>query len=253
MDIYMNTKMNIRKLIFTLSLGATALLVTTKDAKAAYFSPMSGYTQEDLENQIMNGGFVEEFNASSYIGDDGGPAYELEVVDIDPPDSVVNTQQAQYSWEQGQEVDFELSFDGNNLTYTVEGETIQALDVRQSDFDINGMILSANSTENSSATLKNLMFDDGGDMSMEELVSSGAETDFLKITGIDNTFTLTGTQIFDWEGERPTNFDLAYQIRVGTFQDPVALAMDGAEIPEPATVSLLSLGAIALGFKSRRK
>ena len=246
-------KMNIKKIIFSLSLGAASLFVVTKDAKAAYFSPMTGHSAADLEAQIVNGGFVEEFNASSYIGDDGGPAYELEVVDIDPPDSVVDTQQGQATWEKGQEVNFEISFDGNDLTYTVGDEVIQSMDVAQGDFDINGMILSANSTEDSSATIKDLMFDDGGDMSMEELMSSGADTDFLKITGIDNTFTLKGTQVFDWEGERPTNFDLAYQIRVGTFRDPVAQVMDGTEIPEPATISLFSLGAIALGMKRRRK
>lgn len=247
-------KMNIKKIIFSLSLGAVTLFVGAKDAKAAYFSPMNRHSAADIEAQIVNGGFVEEFNASSYIGDDGGPAYELEAIDIDPPDNIVDNQQAQYSWEKGQEVDFELSFDGNNLTYTVGDEVIQSMDVAQSDFDINGMILSANSTENSSATVKNLMFDDGGDMSMEELMSNGADTDFLKITGIDNTFTLKGTQVFDWEGERPTDFDLAYQIRVGTFRDVVAdSTLAQTEIPEPATVSLFSLGAIALGIKRRRK
>lgn len=247
-------KMNIKKIIFSLSLGAVTLFVGAKDAKAAYFSPMNRHSAADIEAQIVNGGFVEEFNASSYIGDNGGPAYELEAIDIDPPDNIVDSQQGQYSWEKGQEVDFELSFDGNNLTYTVGDEVIQSMDVAQSDFDINGMILSANSTENSSATVKNLMFDDGGDMSMEELMSSGADTDFLKITGIDNTFTLKGTQVFDWEGERPTDFDLAYQIRVGTFRDTIAdSTLAQTEIPEPATVSLFSLGAIALGMKRRRK
>ena len=245
--------MNIKKIIYSLSLGVTALIVGTNSAEAAYFSPMSGYSAADIESKINNGTFVEEFNASSYISDDGGPAYELEIVDIDPPSDVVDTQQGQYSWESGQEVNFELNFDGKDLTYTVGGETIQSIDVTQGDFDINGMIIGANSTDNSSATLKNLMFDDGS-MGMEELVSEGADTEFLKITGIDKTFTLTGTQVFTWDGERPADFDLAYQIRVGTFVDPVAsLALDQAEVPEPATVSLFSLGAIALGMKRRRR
>ncbi|VEP18640.1 conserved exported hypothetical protein [Hyella patelloides LEGE 07179] len=243
---------NSKKFIFSLSLGATALLVAANGAKAAYFSPMTGYTADDLEAQINSGSFVEEFNASSYIGDDGGPAYELEIQDIDPPTDVVGGDQGQYSWENGQAVDFELSFDGQDLTYTVGGETIQSIDVTQGDFDVNGMLLSTNSTANSSATLRNLMFDDG-DMSMEEMFSSDSEADFMKITGIDNTFSLTGTQVFEWDGERPQDLDLAYQIRVGTFQDSVASsAFAQAEIPEPGTVSLFSLGAIALGLKRRR-
>lgn len=243
---------NIKKFLFSISLGATTLFFGVKDAQAAYFTPVGGMSASDLEAQMTGGTFVEEFNASSYIGDDGGPSYELEVVDVDPASGIVDRQQGQYSWQSGQEVDFELSFDGNDLTYTVGGETVQSIDVSQGDFDINGMLLSANSTENSSATLKNLMFDDGT-MSMEDLMSSNSGEDFLKITGIDNTFTLTGTQVFTWEGARPSNFDLAYQIRVGTFQDPIAAGLDGSEIPEPATVSLFSLGAIALGFKTLRR
>ena len=246
-------KMNIKKIIYSLSVGVTTLFIGVNAAEAAYFSPMTGYSAADVDAKISNGTFVEEFNASSYIGDDGGSAYELEVVDIAPPSDVVGRQQGQYDWVNGEEVKFELSFDGSDLKYTVGGETIQSIDVAQGDFDINGMILSANSTANSSSTLSNLMFDDGS-MSMEDLMSEGGETDFLQITGIDNTFTLTGTQMFSWDGERPADFDLAYQIRVGTFVDPVAsLALDGAEIPEPATVSLFSLVAIALGAKYTRR
>jgi hypothetical protein len=243
---------NIKRFLFSMSLGATTLFFGAKEAKAVYFHTQTGHSSADIEAQMTGGTFVEEFNASSYIGDDGGPSYELETVDVDPTSGIVDRQQGQYSWESGQEVDFELSFDGKDLTYTVGGETVQSIDVSQGDFDINGMLLSANSTENSSATLKNLMFDDGS-MSMEDLVSNASGEDFLKVTGIDNTFTLTGTQVFTWEGSRPSNFDLAYQIRVGTFQDPLASGLDGSEIPEPATVSLFSFGAIALGLKSLRR
>jgi hypothetical protein len=243
---------NIKRFLFSISLGATTLFFGAKDAQAAYFSPETGHSSADVEAQMTDGAFIEEFNASSYIGDDGGPSYELETVDVDPSSGIVGRQQGQYSWESGQEVDFELSFDGQDLTYTVGGETVQSLDVSQGGFDINGMLLSTNSTEDSSATLKNLMFDDGS-MSMEDLVSNASGEDFLKITGIDNTFTLTGTQVFAWEGARPSNFDLAYQIRVGTFQDPLASGLAGSEIPEPATISLFSFGAIALGLKSLRR
>lgn len=242
---------NIKRIVFSLSLSATVLAVGSRDARAAYFSPLNSQSADDIQSQIRNGGFIEEFNASSYIGDDGGPAHELEIVDIDPPDTAVGGDRGQYSWDSGEEVEFELSFDGSNLSYTVGGETIQSLDVTQGDFDINGMLLSTTSTENSSVTLRDLMFDDG-DMSMEELSSSELDSDFLKITGIDNSFTLTGTQVFSWNGERPQDFDLAYQIRVGTFQDPLASALASSEIPEPATISLFSLGAIALGLKRRR-
>ena len=241
-----------KKFIYSLSIGLTAFFIGTNDAQAAYFTPQSSHSAEDIEEQIRNGSFVEEFNASSYIGDDGGAAYELEIVDIDPPANPIGGATGQYSWESGEEVGFKLSFDGTDLTYEVGGEIIESKNVTKDGLDINGMLLSTTSTENSSATLKDLMFEDG-DFNYHEMFSGDSDADFLKITGIDNTFTLTGKQVFTWEGDRPENFDLAYKVRVGTFQDPMAASpLAQAEIPEPSTVSLFSLGVIALGLKRYR-
>lgn len=244
--------MRTKHFIYSLPISLTALLVGVSEAKAAYFSPMNNHTAEDIEAQIRDGSFVEEFNASSYIGDNGDAAHELEIVDINPPAEVVNQEKGQYLWGNSEEVEFELSLDkDNNLTYKVGDTIIQSTNVSEGGFDINGMILSTTSTEDSSVTLKNLMFDDG-DMNRYEMFSSDSDADFLKVTGIDNTFTLTGKQVFNWDGERPADYDLAYKIRVGTFQDPMAAGLAQTEIPEPGTVSLFSLGIIALGLKCRR-
>jgi hypothetical protein len=240
-----------KKFLLPLATVLTGIAVTATNADAAYFSPLTGYTQQDLNKAIQNGSFVEDFNVSSYIGDDGIASYELELKDIVPPDNVESLVSEQFLWENNQEVDFELSFDGTTLSYTVGDKILQSVDVADGGFDINGMLLSANSTANSSATLSNLMFDDGS-MSMEDLISDGGNIDFLKITGLDNNFRLSGTQTFAWNGERPSNFELAYQIRVGSFNDPVVASNLGLEVPEPRTISLLSLGAIALSIKRRR-
>ena len=241
-----------KKFIYSLSVTFTTFLVGTSSAQAAYFTPQSSHSANDIEEQIRNGSFVEEFSASSYIGDEGEAAYELEIVDIDPPANPIGGATGQYSWENGEEVGFKLSFDGTDLTYEVGGEMIESKNVAKDGLDINGMLLSTTSTANSSATLKNLMFEDG-DLNYHEMFSSDSDADFLKVTGIDNSFTLTGTQVFAWNGDRPAEFDLAYKVRVGTFQDPVASSVFAqAEIPEPGTVSLFSLGVIALGLKRYR-
>lgn len=239
------------KLLFSLPLVITVICLTNNRANAAYFSSLTGYTEQNLQEDIRQGRFVEEFSASSFIGNNGMTAYELEIKDIIPPDNLDFVQTEQFFWKNNQEVDFELSFDGTTLSYTVGDTTIQSIDVVEEQFDIDGMILSANSTKNSSVTISNLMFEDGS-MSMENLLARGENVDFIKITGLDHNFKLTGTQTFSWWGQRPRNFELAYQIRVGSFHDlAVASNQNGVEVPEPQTI--LSLGAIACLFGKLRK
>lgn len=245
--------MNTQKTILPFSIGIMVFGLVTPKAQAAYFSPLTNYTQSALNDAIKSGSFIEEFRASSYIGDNGRAAYELELKDIIVPDDLDSLTSEQFLWRNSQSVDFELSFDGKTLSYTVGNTVLESVDVLDAGFDINGMFLSATSTSNSSATLSNLMFDDGS-MSWEDLESKGGNIDFLKITGLDNTFTLTGTQTFAWNGARPQNYELAYQIRVGKFNDLVVEERDpSVEVPEPKTISLLSLGAIALLAKRRHR
>ena len=254
--------MKIKFLFLSISISIVSLVINKNVAKAAYFSPLTGYTKADLETEISNGSFVEEFNAASYIGDNGLAAYELELNNIIPPDTVDlgSSSQKQFLWRNGEEVDFELSFDGKTLQYQVGEQVLSAINVTEVGFDINGMILSANSTANSKAELTNLVFDDGS-ISTIDLMSQEGEIDFLKVTGIDNTFTLTGTQIFSWTGERPKNFNLAYKVRVGTFKEPksdlynweTASLLLGEEVPEPKTISLFSLLLAGIMFNYRRR
>ena len=115
------------------------------------------------------------------------------------------------------------------------------------------MILSASAKNRKSrVSISNLMVN--GYVSTEDLFAKNNNIDFLKIDGLDNSFTLTGTQKFSWQGERPSNYDLAYKIRVGSFQDPaIAASRYEVEVPEPSSIAFLSIGAIALAVKNRRK
>ena len=230
-----------------LSLSVIPALFIVNNANAAYFTSLSDYNEDQLNLDIENGLFVEEFTASSFIGDDGIVDYELE---LKHKENILDTEQ--FFWN-NEEVDFELSFDGTNLTYKVDETIVQSIDVAYGDFDINGMILSATAkNKKSSVSISNLMVN--GYVSTEDLFAKKGNIDFLKIDGLDNSFTLTGTQKFSWKGERPNNFDLAYKIRVGSFQDPVVKATnDEVEVPEPSSIAFLSLGAISLLVKRRQQ
>lgn len=258
--------MKLKFFLPSISVSIVSLLGINNMANAAYFSPLTGYTKANLAQEINNGSFVEEFNAVSNIGDNGMAAYELELNNIVPPKTVdpASSRQKQFLWKNGEEVDFKLSFDGKTLNYEVGNELLSSVDVNEAGFDINGMILGAQSTENSSSELKDLMFSEEGSPISQNLNSMGGEVDFLKVTGIDNTFTLTGKQVFSWAGARPADFDLAYQIRVGTFQDPVSNQYNSRnanklnslvteEVPEPKTVSFLYLLSVGMLFNLHRR
>ncbi|HHP7231073.1 MAG TPA: choice-of-anchor W domain-containing protein [Xenococcaceae cyanobacterium] len=243
--------MLIKKAVTTISIAGLGWFLGNSPALAGYFTPMSDGTASEFTSMMDSGAFVEEFNVSSYIGDTGMASYELEVNDIVPPDTLKQSTKEQFLWENGQEVNFELSLKGGLLTYKVGETTIVSEDVIDSEFDVNGMILTANSNDTGNVSLSNLKVDDSF-RSMDGLLSENSTADYLQIMGINNDFTLTGTQVFEWneDGPRPENFELAYDIRVGNFQPNVAQQQ---EIPEPTTVSLFSLLAVAMGLKTRKQ
>ncbi len=255
--------MFIRQTLLSISIATLGWCLSGSNALAAYFAPMTNYTKSDWNEKVTRGGFVEEFNVSSYIGDQGNAFYELELNDIKPPDIVKSTQQKQFSWANEEVVNFELSLTTNQdntktLTYIVGGKTLMSEDVID-ELDINGMMLMANSTDTSDVMLKNLKLD-GGSRSMENLFSEDGEMDFLQITGIDEDFRFTGKQVFTWDdADRPEKRELGYNIQVGNFQSTASssarLASNNIqqEIPEPSTISFFSLLAIATGIKLRKK
>ena len=222
--------------------------------------------------EIDHGSFVEEFSLTSYVGDDNMVTSELEVSESLPPTSVEAasyrqlepTNQSKFLWNNEEEVDFELTYDGSVIEYQVGGEVVNTINVQEAEFEIDSMVLSAKSTDNSQTKLTNLVLNDDS-VSTTDLMSEAGKIDFLKISGLDNTFKLSGTQVFASEDVATEEIDLAYQIRVGTFQPTsdvfgsgnfsiLSASMDmHAEVPEPKTVSLFSLLLVGFIFKCRRR
>ncbi len=264
--------------VFSLSIPVAllSLLTTGNTAQAALLRSMDNYTEADLIEDIESGSFVEEFTLATYIGNDGTASSELEVneslpagsIDLSSYRGIEQTSQSEFLWNNEEEVDFELSFDGEAIAYRVGGEVINTINVGEAEFEIDSMVLNPNSTENTQTKLTNLVLNNDS-ISSTDLIAEAGGVDFFKITGIENDrFPLSGTQVFSSTGVEAEEIDLAYQIRVGTFRPTSDLLssanfsilgasmnaqMNGAEVPEPRTVSLFSLLLVGLIFNRCRR
>ncbi|MDJ1178272.1 PEP-CTERM sorting domain-containing protein [Roseofilum sp. BLCC_M91] len=191
--------------------------------------------------------------AESRIGRVGD--HELNI--HDHTNSAQNRVQANYdNWVSGEAVDFSLAFDSllNTLTYTVDGIELSKTEIFEDNFSDLYIRTSARK-EGTSMVVDNLFLSDEtmsasiGDISSASC-SGGVgcgyfDADYLHIGDIVGDFTLTGQSTMTWLGAKPNNSNLAYQIKLveGSGSVPV---------PEPATLSVFSLGLVGL-FASRKR
>jgi len=193
--------------------------------------------------------------AESRIGRVGD--HELNI--HDHTNSSQNRVQANYdSWVSGQAVDFSLAFDSllNTLTYTVDGIELSKTEIFEDNFSDLYIRTSARK-DGTSMVVDNLFLSDQT-MSSSISESSSAscsdgvgcgfwDSQYLHISNIVGDFTLTGQSTMTWGAVKPNNSNLAYQIKLieGSASVPV---------PEPATLSLFSLGLVGLlaGRKGRQ-
>ncbi|MDJ1176606.1 PEP-CTERM sorting domain-containing protein [Roseofilum capinflatum] len=193
--------------------------------------------------------------AESRIGRVGD--HELNI--HDHTNSSQNRVQANYdSWVSGEAVDFSLAFDSllNTLTYTVAGIELSKTEIFEDNFSDLYIRTSARK-EGTSMVVDNLFLSDETMSSAIGAFSSAScssgvgcgyvDADYLHIGNIVGDFTLTGQSTMTWlEGAKPNNSNLAYQIKL-VEGDP------GVSVPEPATLSLFSLGLVGLLAGRKRR
>ncbi len=189
--------------------------------------------------------------------------------------------QANFQWQSGKSYDFNLDFkattdaDGNaangignaslsfngNTPPPTQSTTVTINDIMDSGEKINSLLVRvvAPTQGTSSITVgdKLEISDDGftdlanyGDKLVAASGSDPRDVKYLQISGITGDFRLDGETVFQWAGitDLPRDSQLAFQIK-GLFIPETS----NTEVPEPATLSLLSLGFLAaVGSRFRR-
>ncbi|MEC4985222.1 MAG: PEP-CTERM sorting domain-containing protein [Oscillatoria sp. PMC 1068.18] len=235
----------LNKGFITITLATVGLAVSSAVANAVTFELKSDWNRDtEFIGLINSGEFKEEFVAESRIGDSSGNAtYELGLLDFDNGNLPVA--QSNYGWINGEAVDFTLEFDGSSLNYTV-GNQLLSSQAFSGDL-VEDLLIRTHSNANSTMSLVNLALNG---VSLPDLIANSGEVKYLEVGDLPTNFTLTGTSIMSWTGDRPRNSHLAYQIKAGV----LTTNDDVASVPEPATVSLLSLGVIGtLLTRTRRR
>ncbi len=228
--------MNRHFLALSLSLPLLGLAGYAPQAQAF---TVSGHLNGEQEFNDL--GVTPAWAAESRIGIDGYGDYEIDIHNSDFSDVT----HQEFSWVNGEEYDFSLAFDGSQLIYDVAGVTVSKT-VTQGNFSDLLIRTTARQTGDS-AEVKNLFLSDANGSSAINATSffgcedaSGCDfwnsSQYLQISELSGPFTLTGTSVFSWEGDRPTRSKLAYQIKL-------VEGDDSQPVPEPA--SILGLGVIA--------
>ncbi len=175
---------------------------------------------------------------------------------------------AQYKWSLGQPVPFTLSYNGTTATYNVNGSngntTISASNLtefpRFTNKPLNAMYLRARSNSDlgqtgSSMTLNNIKVSIDGGATFTSYANSVVANDvdpleYLLITGLNQNFIIQGNATFVKGTSTKTDLGsrIAFQFKAG-WLDP----NDEIPVPEPASLSLLSLGFLGTVASMRRK
>jgi hypothetical protein len=211
--------------------GVQAATITQPFTDEAGFSAFAG-----------GPGVTEVFVAQGRIGDRGGAAtYEIGL--HSPPNftgqAPIAGGSSQFAWGNNQPVQFTLARLGNTVSFTMGNYDASYTDSAVGD--VNTLVLRLRATGASSVSLSTLDLDGAP---LATLIRNAAGPEYWLLSPLAGDFTLTGDATLAWTGTAPTGSNLAFQIK--GFVTPV-------EVPEPASLALLGMGLLGLGFAARRR
>lgn len=232
----------ISKTTLSLTMATLGLAISASAASAAVFTPLPGFIDSNFNTQKSQGLFQEDWVAEGRIG--GTTTFEQGIVNWTTNTNNNTPVNANFPWASGQVVPFTVQYEaanGGKVTYTLGGQIISASNLTEASRFPNGLntlYLRTRSVTDSTATLQNLLITGmppaySGILSSSGNGSGNGDVDYLQITGLSGDFTLQGEAILSWTGVRPTQSQLAFQVK------------GGYAIPEPLT--MLGVGT-ALGF-----
>jgi len=231
------TKLILLATTAALAAGASALTI-----------PATHLTDAQANAMLIN----KTFGSESRIGDvSGGATFEQGIQR--PTSGYFAT--ADYGWTSGQVLPFSMIYNAisRQIDYQVGAQNITTV---LAPSDIKGVTdlffrLRAvlNDETAATVTLANLRLNganiDGpwtnSTSTPDVYLVKGSDVTALTGSSLANGFTLTGDQTLSWMGTRPTNSNLAYQIKVAE------------AVPEPATIATLGLGLAAILRRRRSR
>ena len=246
--------------------AAAASVMTFAPAAQAFTYAYSPITDLEFNQLILDGEFEELFVAESRFGN-GQTNGDRELGINQPilPNGLGGLMgglpfagaEGQRQWVSGEAVNFSLTYDAPSglITYTVGG---QVLNATTTAFSPNGIFLRTraqgrNDTSDAALSLTNLnLTDASGSQALGLLESEGndgaSDVDYIVISDLSGSFTLTGTQTFSWHGATPNGSRLATQIKVGG--GSYTAGEDPEAVPEPVAI-LGTLAAVGVGLASK--
>jgi PEP-CTERM motif len=234
--------MNARQLFYTLSIATLGLVASATAASAVTFKVQPWTADAEFNDLINTNKFDETWVVQSRIGNNASNGtQEVDILNAD--NNLLPVTQGDRVWGNNQAVNFKVEFDGSLLKYTVDTQLLST--TQFSGKPIEDLFFRVRSTATSSMSLSNLVVNG---VSVPDLIADAAGMiKYLTVGDLGKSFTITGTSTMSWMGTRPNNSALAYQIKAGVLEKPQS-------VPEPASISLLSLGTLGLiGIRLRRQ
>lgn len=237
--------MNLHRSLCIIGLVTLGLGLTPSFASAITITPLPNFTDAQFNNLLSSKKFQELFVAEGRIGNNalnGDRELGINNANFQP------VAQGQFVWQSGKMENFLLQYDGSQVSYSVGGTTLLSNVFSGS---VNDIYIRTRETLTSNVRLDNLIFNGTalGDSAVSEPSNSDLDqVDYLLLSDISAPFRLTGNVTMSWTGSRPSQSNLAYQIKVGSTDN------SQQDVPEPGTVgALLLTGIVAIGFGKRKQ
>ncbi|MBE9179532.1 PTPA-CTERM sorting domain-containing protein [Oculatella sp. LEGE 06141] len=221
----------------TLIAGTLAIssLMQACPAEAVTFESLPLLTDNDFRDLLNSGDFVESFVVEGRIGTGSSGIHSERELGINNllGQPLVAGQLANWA----SPYNFSLMFDGNNITYKLDNQTLTTTVGAK----VNRILVRTFAQSGKgNVTLSDLVFN--GEVFSGLLTSDGAggnDVSYLNITGFSTPFTLTGKALIS-ANNGAARSQLAYQFKAGFSPEP---------IPTPALLP----GLIGMGVAVLRK
>jgi hypothetical protein len=249
----------------TLAFSTLGLLSTASMASAFTFTQKTGTVAQVDTNWYNTLDRDYAFVAAGMIGNNAtNGTQEAEIHSFTANNTRVNpttAMQRQFQWTNGQKTPFKVIYSAatGQVSYTLAGLQAISYTATNGTQGVTDLFLRTRSafnatTTSSTASISDLVLN-GSALANRKSEAKDGSVDYLQISGLSGDFTLEGNVSLAWQGTRPSNANLAFQIKA-VHMDSTAEAMavgQAAAVPEPMTMAGIALAGAGLAGVRRRQ